>query len=102
MEPFPASTEDPHPAAPEPVPIAAARVLHDHGQHDRMRDWRGKPCRKSLKVLDNPHKVAFKGWTDVQSHERSSNASNISNGAMLGRRSNKTGILLTAKRIKQI
>ena len=33
-----------------------------------------------------------------QSHGRSSNASNISNGAMLGRRSNKTGILLTANK----
>ena len=65
MEPLPASTEDPHPAAPELVPIAVAPVLHDHGQHDRMRDRRGKPCRKRLKVLDNPHKVAFRGWTDV-------------------------------------
>ena len=65
MEPLPASTKDPHPAAPKPVPIAAAPVLYDHGQRDRMRDRHGKPCRKRLKVLDNPHKVAFRGWTDV-------------------------------------
>ena len=65
MEPLSTSTEDPHPAAPEPVPIAAAPVLHNHGQRNRMRNRRGKPCRKRLKVLDNPHKVAFRGWTDV-------------------------------------
>ena len=66
MEPLPASTQDPHPAALEPVPIAAAQVLNDRGQRDRTRDRRSKPCRKRLKVLDNPHKVAFRGWTDVQ------------------------------------
>ena len=65
MEPLPESTEDPHPPAPEPVLIAAAAALHDHGQRDRMRDRRGKPCKKRLKVLDNPHKVAFRRWTDV-------------------------------------
>ena len=65
MEPLPASIEDPHPPAPEPIPIAAAPALHDHGQRDRMRDRRGKRCRKRLKVLDNPHKVAFRGWTNV-------------------------------------
>ena len=65
MEPLPATTQDPHRAAPEPVPIAGAQVLNDRGQRDRTRDRRGKPCRKRLKVLDNPHKVAFRGWTDV-------------------------------------
>ena len=65
MEPLPASTQDPHLAAPEPVPIAAVQVLNDRGQRDRTKDRRGKPCRKRLKVLDNPYKVAFRGWTDV-------------------------------------
>ena len=65
MEPLLASTEDSHPTAPEPVSIAAAPVLHDHGQRDKMRDRHGKPCKKHLKVLDNPHKMAFRGWTDV-------------------------------------
>ena len=65
MELLPATSQDPHPAAPEPVPIAGAQVLNDRGQRDRTRDRRGKPCRKRLKVLDNPHKLAFRGWTDV-------------------------------------
>ena len=65
MEPFPATTQDPHPAAPEPVPIARAQVLNDRGQRDKTRDRRNIPCRKPLKVLDNPHKVVFRGWTDV-------------------------------------
>ena len=65
MEPLPATTQDPHLAALELVPIAAAQVLNNHGQRDRMRDRCGKPCRKHLKVLDNLHKVAFRGWTDV-------------------------------------
>ena len=65
MEPLPATTQDPHPTAPEPVPIAGAQVLNDCGQRDRTRDRRGKPCRKRLKVLDNPSKLAFRGWTDV-------------------------------------
>ena len=30
-----------------------------------MRDRHGKPCRKHLKVLDNPQKLAFRGWIDV-------------------------------------
>ena len=65
MEPLPASTQDPHPAAPEPIPIARVQVLNDRGRQDRTRDRRSKPCRKRLKVLDNLHKVAFRGWTDV-------------------------------------
>ena len=65
MEPLPATTQDPHLVAPEPVPIAGAQVLNDRGQRDRTRDRRGKPCRKHLKVLDNPNKLAFRGWTDV-------------------------------------
>ena len=40
-------------------------MLNNHGQRDRTRDRRGKPCRKRLKVLDNPHKLAFRGWTDI-------------------------------------
>ena len=102
MEPLPATSQDPHPAAPEPIPIAGTQVLNDHGQRDRTRDRRSKPCRKRLKVLDNPDKLAFRDGQTFQSHGRSSNASNISNGAMLGRRSNETGILLTARRIRQI
>ena len=65
MEPLLATTQAPHPTALEPVPIAGAQVLNDCGQQDRTRDRRGKPYRKHLKVLDNPHKLAFKGWTDV-------------------------------------
>ena len=65
MEPLPATTQAPHLATLEPVPIAGAQVLNDRGQRDRTRDWRGKPCTKRLKVLDNPHKQAFRGWTDV-------------------------------------
>ena len=65
MEPLPATTQDPHLAAPEPVPIAGAQMLNDRGQRDRTRDQRDKPCRKRLKVLDNPNKLAFRGWIDV-------------------------------------
>ena len=65
MEPLPATTQDPHLAASKPVPIAAVQVLNDRGQRDRTRDRRGKPCRKRLKILDNSHKVAFRGWTYV-------------------------------------
>ena len=65
MEPLPATTQDPHPAAPEPVSIAGGQVLNDCGQRDKTRNRRGKPCRKHLKVLDNPDKLAFRGWTDV-------------------------------------
>ena len=61
MEPLLAITQDPHLVAPEPVPIAGAQVLNDRGQRDRTKDRRGKPCRKHLKVLDNPHKMAFRG-----------------------------------------
>ena len=65
MEPHLATTQAPHPTAPELVPIAGGQALNDRGQQDRTRDRRGKPCRKRLKVLDNPHKLAFRGWTDV-------------------------------------
>ena len=65
MKPLPATTQDPHLATPEPVPIAGVQVLNDCSQRDRTRDQRGKPWRERLKVLDNPHKVAFKGWTNV-------------------------------------
>ena len=65
MEPLPATTQDLHPAAPELVPIAGTQMLNDRSQRDRTRDRRRKLCRKRLKVLDNPHKVAFRGWTDV-------------------------------------
>ena len=50
-----------------------------------------------LKFWTIQHKVAFRYGQMFQSHGRSSNASNISNGAMLGRRSNETGILLTVQ-----
>ena len=65
MEPLLATTQDPHPTAPEPIPIAGAQVLINRGQRDRTRDRCGKPWRKRLKVLDNPNKLAFKGWIDV-------------------------------------
>ena len=65
MEPLLATTQDSHPAAPEPVLIAGVQVLIDRGQWDRTRDRRDKPCRKHLKVLDNPNKLAFRGWTDA-------------------------------------
>ena len=65
MEARPETTQDMHPAPAEPVPIAGGQALNDRGQRDRTRDQRGKPCRKRLKVLDNPHKLAFRGWTDV-------------------------------------
>ena len=65
MELLPATTQAPHRAPGESVPIAGGQVLNDHGQRNRSRDQRGKPCRKRLKVLDNPQKLAFRGWTDV-------------------------------------
>ena len=65
MEPLPAMTQALHLAPPEPVSIAGGQALNDRGQRDRTRDRCGKPCRKRLKVLDNPHKLAFRGWTDV-------------------------------------
>ena len=54
-----------HPAPAEPVPIAGGQALNDCGQWDKTRDRRGKPCRKRLKVLDNPQKLAFRRWTNV-------------------------------------
>ena len=54
-----------HLAPVKPVPIAGGQALNDRGQRDRTRDWRGKPWRKCLKVLDNPHKLAFRGWINV-------------------------------------
>ena len=54
-----------HPTLAEPVPIAGGQALNDRGQRDRTRDRRTKPYMKHLKVLDNPQKLAFKGWTDV-------------------------------------
>ena len=65
MEPLPATTQDPHPTAPEPIPIAGAQVLNDRDQRDKTRDRRDKPCRKRLKVLDNLDKLAFREWTEV-------------------------------------
>ena len=65
MKPLPATTQAPHPAPGEFVSIAGGQALNNRGQRDRMRDQRGKPCRKCLKVLDNPQKLAFRGWTDV-------------------------------------
>ena len=32
MEPLPATTQDPHPVAPEPIPIVGVQVLNDRGQ----------------------------------------------------------------------
>ena len=65
MEARPATSQDMHLAPAEPVPIAGGQALNDRGQRDRTRDWRGKPCKKLLKVLNNPHKLAFRGWIDV-------------------------------------
>ena len=38
MEPLPATTQAPHPAPIEPVPIVGGQVLNDRGQQDRTRD----------------------------------------------------------------
>ena len=65
MEARLATSQDMHPTPVKPVPIAGGQALNDRGQRDRTRDRSGKPCRKRLKVLDNPHKLAFRGWTDV-------------------------------------
>ena len=65
MEAHPATTQDLHPALGESIPRIGDQVPNDCGQRDRTRDQRGKPCRKRLKVLDNPQKLAFRGWIDV-------------------------------------
>ena len=65
MEARPATTQDMHLAPAVPVPIAGGQALNNCGQRDRRRDRRSKPCRKRLKILDNPYKLAFRGWTDV-------------------------------------
>ena len=54
-----------HPAPGESVPTARDQAPNDRGQQDRTRDRHDKPCRKRLKVLDNPQKLAFRGWIDV-------------------------------------
>ena len=59
------TTEDFHPAPGESIPTAGDQAPNDHDQQDRTRDRRNKPCRKRLKVLDNPQKLAFRRWTDV-------------------------------------
>ena len=94
MEPLPATTQALHPAPGESVPIAGGQALNDRGQRDRTRDRHGKPCRKHLKVLDNPQKLAFKGWIDVPEPWT---FEHCKNGAMLGRHPNEIGIFLTAR-----
>ena len=64
MEARPATSQNMHPTPAEPVPIAGGQALNDRGQQDRTRNRHGKPCRKRLKLLDNLHKLAFRGWTD--------------------------------------
>ena len=60
-----ATTQDMHPALEKSVPIAGNQVPNNRGQRDRTRDRRDKSCRKRLKVLDNPQKLTFRGWTNV-------------------------------------
>ena len=65
MEARLATTQDVHPAPGKSIPIVGDQAPNNRGQRDRTRDRRDKPCRKHLKVLDNPQKLAFKGWTEV-------------------------------------
>ena len=65
MEARSATNEAPHPIPGESIPTAGDQVPNDRGQRDRTRDQCGKPCRKRMKVLDNPQKLAFRGWTNV-------------------------------------
>ena len=60
MEAHPATTQDIHLAPGESIPSPRDQASNDRGQQDRTRDWHGKPCRKRLKVLDNPQKLAFR------------------------------------------
>ena len=98
MEARPATSQDMHPAPAEPVPIAGGQALNDRGQRDRTRDRRGKPCRKRLKVLDNPHKLAFRGWTDVPEPWTFEQCKQYIEWCHVG----KAGILFTARRTRQI
>ena len=66
MEARPATTQDMHLAPRESIPTAEDQEPNDCGQWERMRDRCNKPCRKRLKVLDNPQKLAFRGWIDIQ------------------------------------
>ena len=59
------TNQDMHSAPGESIRTVGGQAPNDCGQRDRTRDQRGKPCRKRLKVLDNPEKLAFRGWTDV-------------------------------------
>ena len=65
MEACPARIEDFHPAPGESIPRVGDQAPNNRGEWDRTRDRHGKPSRKHLKVLDNPQKVAFRGWTNV-------------------------------------
>ena len=61
MEAHLATTQDMHPAPGESVPTVGDQTSNDRGQWDRTRDQYSKPCRKRLKVLNNPQKLAFRG-----------------------------------------
>ena len=102
MEPLLGTTQDPHPATPEPVPIAGAQVLNDRGQRDRTRDRCSKPYKKRLKVLDNPHKVAFRGWTDVPKPWTFEQCKQYIEWCHVGKALKRDQYLLTARQIRQI
>ena len=65
MEAHSATTNDIHPAPGELIPIPRDQAPNNRAQRDKTRERHGKPCRKRLKVLDNPEKLAFRGWIDV-------------------------------------
>ena len=65
MEAHPATTQDIHPTLGKLISTPGSQVPNDRTQRDRTRKRRSKPCRKRLKVLDNPEELAFRAWTDV-------------------------------------
>ena len=54
MEAHLATIGDIHLAPGEPIPTPGDQEPNDRAQLDRTRERPGKPCRKRLKVLDNP------------------------------------------------
>ena len=65
MEARPATTENIHLAPRELIPTPGDQAPNDLAQRDRTREQRGKLCRKRLKVLDNPEKLALREWIDI-------------------------------------
>ena len=47
------------------VPLPTNQAPNNHAQRGRGKERRGQSCRKRMKVLNNPEKLAFRRWKDI-------------------------------------